>query len=178
MKGVAGSCHETVVPSLPLNALLGGGRQGHLPGLSLESYFAGKAAALQRTAEGRARPMACPPEERSDRSGSAARAGEQPDDQADHRQQEHQQDPQHLAAGAGAGAEDVDDGPDVEGQDDEAEDAADFNVHGRSPASLTLLREPLLGAAPAAPPDAGPPAVRLSAFTGRDATEGVKGARV
>src|SRR3546814_8553939 len=77
MQGVAGSCHETVVPSLPLNALLGGGRQGHLPGLSLESYFAGKAAALQRTAEGRARPMACPPEERSDRSGSAARAGEQ-----------------------------------------------------------------------------------------------------
>src|SRR3546814_8025025 len=50
-------CPYTTLFRSPLNALLGGGRQGHLPGLSLESYFAGKTAALQRTAEGRARPV-------------------------------------------------------------------------------------------------------------------------
>src|SRR3546814_11426763 len=44
MQGVAGSCHETVVPSLPLNAWQGGGRQA----ISLVS-------ARDRTLPGRAR---------------------------------------------------------------------------------------------------------------------------
>src|SRR3546814_18403028 len=66
--------------------------------------------------------------------------------EADHRQQQDKKDPQNLTACAGAGAEHVHDGPDVEGQDDKAEDTADFEIHDPSPARCRYVARTTLKA--------------------------------
>src|SRR5690606_9822316 len=75
--------------------------------------------------------------------GASAGSGDQPDDEPDDGHQQHQQDPQHLAADAGAGAEDIDDGPDVERKNNKPEDTADLEIHDESPVSNNAaLKQP------------------------------------
>src|SRR5690606_22814265 len=66
------------------------------------------------------------------RSGGLRRARSryQPYDEAQHRQEENQQRPQHLAPGRGPAAEHVDQRPDVGDQDQKTEEASDFDSHG------------------------------------------------
>ncbi len=60
----------------------------------------------------------------------AARAGDGPDDQAEHRQDDDHQDPDDLHPGFRSAFQDVDDGPDIQGQDDQADQPAEGGTHG------------------------------------------------
>jgi len=58
-----------------------------------------------------------------------ARAKEQPQDEAQKRQEEHDQTPQHLAPGRGAGIDRRNDRPECKGEDNETANAGEF-CHG------------------------------------------------
>src|ERR671911_423678 len=63
--------------------------------------------------------------------GARLRAGEEPDDEADHRQDQDEQGPEHLRPGRGGAADDADNRPDIEDQDDDSED----ELHGGTSSS-------------------------------------------
>jgi len=58
-----------------------------------------------------------------------APASHEPDQQADHRQQQNDQDPQQLSAGRTATLDDLQDRPDVENQNNDAQNSAVFKTH-------------------------------------------------
>jgi len=65
-------------------------------------------------------------------SAPRARAKEQPQDKAQKRQEEHDQTPQHLAPGRGAGIDGRNDRPQPEGEEDKAAETGEF-CHGVCP---------------------------------------------
>jgi hypothetical protein len=64
-------------------------------------------------------------------SGSGAR--DQPDDETEHGQQDHQHRPKNLTLGRSATLEDIDDGPNIGNQDEDAPEAISAVVHGKAP---------------------------------------------
>ena len=63
------------------------------------------------------------------RRSPRARAEEQPQDEAQQRQEEHDQTPDHLAPGRGRGIDGRDDRPEREGEDDDAAETGEL-CHG------------------------------------------------
>src|SRR5688572_5452411 len=81
----------------------------------------------------------------------SAGAQEQPEDEADYRQQHDDDDPQHLAARRSAALYDVDDRPDVGDKDQQPENSAYFDAHGEyslrymTPVETIRAIEPVFG---------------------------------
>lgn len=73
------------------------------------------------------------------RSGLAAAGPQQePEDEAEHRQQQNEHDPQHLLAGAGAALHDAYDRPYVRDQDQQSEESSDLDSHNAVLSDMTL----------------------------------------
>ena len=93
----------------------------------------GKGEHKEKAASRRTRPLMSRSSLASGHRFGTARAGDEPDDKAQDRQDQDQQHPEHLLAGVGAALDHVDDRPDIQRQDDQAEQAVEGGTHGDTP---------------------------------------------